>query len=204
MMLQRKRPIRIGNNWLRVLRYAIHAIAALWLVLVYYSALNGSLPGDPVQYLLDFSGIGALHFLLLSLTISPLAKMLKFSQLMRIRKTLGVYAAVYALFHFYTFTAYELQYEWLLILDEIIERPYITVGMIALLVLSTLLITSLDKLKRKMGKSWQSLHNFTYLALIAGLIHYLWSVKSNWYEPAIYIACGALLLFFRRKKILKR
>jgi len=136
-MLQRKRPIRIGNNWLRVLRYAIHAIGALWLVLVYYSALNGSLPGDPVQYLLDFSGIGALHFLLLSLTISPLAKMLKFSQLMRIRKTLGVYAAVYALFHFYTFTAYELQYEWLLILDEIIERPYITVGMIALLVLST-------------------------------------------------------------------
>ncbi|WP_371192996.1 sulfite oxidase heme-binding subunit YedZ [Glaciecola sp. SC05] len=196
-----KRPIRVANFWMLLLRYGIHAVSAIWLAWAYYQGISGNLPGDPVQYLLDFSGIGALHLLLLSLLVSPLAQGLKFSQLMRVRKTLGVYAAVYAIFHLYVFTAYELQYEWLLIIDEIIKRPYITVGMSALLILTALLITSFDRVRKRMGARWQSLHNFTYLAIILGCIHYLWSVKSNWYEPAIYISIALLLLIYRRKKI---
>lgn len=198
-----KRPIRVANYWMHLLRLSIHVIAAVWLMWIYYQGLNGMLPGDPVQYLLDFSGIGALHLLLLSLCISPLAQRLKFSQLMRIRKTLGVYSAVYALFHFYIFIGYELQYEWLLIADEIIKRPYITVGMTALVILFTLLLTSLNTIKKKMGSYWQRLHNLTYLALLLGCIHFLWSVKSDWYEPAIYIAIAALVISLRRKKIHK-
>lgn len=198
-----KKPIRIAAFWITALRILIHGICAIWLGWIYYQGLNGNLPGDPVQYLLDFSGIGALHLLLLSLLISPLAKMLKFGQVMRIRKTLGVYAAVYALFHLYVFIAYELQYEWLLIIDEIIKRPYITVGMGALLILFALLVTSLNKLKTMMGARWQSLHNFSYIAVLLACIHFLWSVKSDWYEPALYIAAAVLLLLHRRKKIQK-
>jgi sulfoxide reductase heme-binding subunit YedZ len=122
---------------------------------------------------------------------------------MRIRKTLGVYAAVYALFHFYVFIVYELQYEWLLIAEEIIKRPYITVGMTALLILVTLLFTSFDRVKKSMGTRWQSLHNLSYLAIMLGCVHFWWSVKSNWYEPAIYLAFAIVLLMHRRKKIQK-
>nr|WP_136252271.1 protein-methionine-sulfoxide reductase heme-binding subunit MsrQ [Ningiella ruwaisensis] len=202
-MMNLTTPVRVPSYGINALRYAIHVVAFCWLAWVYYLALNGSLDGDPVQYLLDFSGIGTLHLLMLSLLVSPIAMRFKFAQLMQIRKTLGVYAASYALFHFYVFTAYELQYEWKLILSEIVERPYITVGMVALLILSALLLTSLNKIKKRMGKNWQKLHNFTYLALILGCIHYLWSVKSDWYEPAIYIVLATILLLFRRKKIQK-
>jgi sulfoxide reductase heme-binding subunit YedZ len=116
---------------------------------------------------------------MLSLLISPLAQYFKFAQLIRIRKTLGVNAAVYAIFHVYVFVAYELKYEWLLILEEIIKRPYITVGMLAFLILSSLLVTSLQSIKKAMASKWQKLHNFIYPALILGCIHYLWSVKSD-------------------------
>jgi sulfoxide reductase heme-binding subunit YedZ len=182
-------------------RILIHAVSIVWLSGFYYQALSGQLSGDPVQHLLDFTGIGALNLILLSLIVSPLAQYLRFAQLMRVRKTLGVYAGVYALAHLYTFTAYELQFEWYLLASEIIERPYITVGMLALLILSALLITSLDKIKRLMGTKWQKLHNFVYIAVALGCLHYLWAVKSNVYEPLIYIALTVILLFLRRKKI---
>jgi sulfoxide reductase heme-binding subunit YedZ len=172
-------------------------------MLFYYQALNGQLRGDPVQHLLDFTGIGALHLILLSLCVSPLAQYFKFAQLMRIRKTLGVYASIYALAHLYAFVAYELQFEWLLVAAEIVERPYITVGMAALIILTALLVTSLDNIKRKMAGQWQKLHNFIYLAVGLACLHYLWAVKSEIYEPLIYMALAAVLLILRREKIKK-
>ncbi|WP_395343440.1 sulfite oxidase heme-binding subunit YedZ [Ningiella sp. W23] len=196
-----RKPLRVNKAFIFAFRVSIHLISAIWLGIVYYQALSGHLEGDPVQYLLDFSGIGTLHLLFASLLISPLAQWMKFQQLMRIRKTFGVYAALYALFHVWVFIAYELQFEWLLIASEIIERPYITVGALAALILIALLASSFEKIKKKMGSKWQKLHNFVYIAVIAGCIHYLWSVKSNWYEPAIYLSIATLLLLIRRKKI---
>jgi len=201
--LARRQPVRISQRWISLLRTLIHGVSSLWLITFYYLALNGQLKGDPVQHLLDFTGIGALHLILLSLCVSPLAQYFKFAQLMRVRKTLGVYAAFYALAHLYSFIAYELQFEWLLVAAEIIERPYITVGMAALTILTALLFTSLDKIKDKMGARWQKLHNFIYLAAGLACLHYLWAVKSAPYEPLFYIALTAVLLIFRREKIIK-
>ncbi|MFC4699284.1 sulfite oxidase heme-binding subunit YedZ [Glaciecola siphonariae] len=201
--LNSMRPIRISKGWINAGRALIHIISIAWLSVVYLDALSGELPGDPVQYLLDFSGIGTLHLLIMSLLISPMAQTFKFGQLVRLRKTLGVYAAVYALFHLYVFIAYELQYEWLLIAEEIIKRPYITVGMLALSILSVLLITSLQAIKARMGTAWQKLHNWVYLATILGCIHFLWSVKSNWYEPTAYLITALILISLRRKKLQK-
>jgi sulfoxide reductase heme-binding subunit YedZ len=199
----KRSPLRIAPSWVLLSRLLIHGISALWLAYIYYAAIEGNLPGDPVQYLLNFSGIGAIHLIMLSLLISPLAQYFKFAQLIRIRKTLDVYAAVYAIFHVYVFVAYELKYEWLLILEEIIKRPYITVGMLAFLILSSLLVTSLQSIKKAMASKWQKLHNFIYPALILGCIHYLWSVKSDWYEPTVYLILALGLLFLRKNKIKK-
>lgn len=199
----KRRPLRVSPPLILALRAFVHVVSSVWLIYVYQQALGGSLPGDPVQYLLDFTGIGALHLLMLSLLVSPFAQYLKFSQLMRIRKTLGVYAAIYALFHLYVFIAYELQYEWLLVLEEIIKRPYITVGMLAVVILSSLLLTSLEYFKKAMGKQWQKLHNFAYVAVLLGCIHYLWSVKSDWYEPTLYLSFALFLLLLRKDKIKK-
>ncbi|MGQ8363768.1 protein-methionine-sulfoxide reductase heme-binding subunit MsrQ [Glaciecola sp. 1036] len=202
---KRLKPIRIANFWISLTRYCIHGISLIWLIYAYYSALTGRVNGDPVEFLTNFSGIGTLNLLLLTLIVSPLARTLKFGQLVILRKTLGVYAAIYALFHFYIYIAYELEFEWLLIANEIIERPYITVGFVSLLLLSALLITSFTFLKRKMGTRWQKLHNWIYVACILGCVHFLWSVKSDISEPIIYSFLFLILLLteHRRQKFKK-
>jgi sulfoxide reductase heme-binding subunit YedZ len=196
-----KSPIRVRQQYILASRVLIHLTAAIWALFVWYQALSGKLSGDPVQHLLDFTGIGTLNLLLLSLSVSPIAKYLKFGQLIRLRKTLGVYAAVYGLLHFCVFIAFELQFEWKLILSEIIERPYISVGFIALLILSALLLTSFEPLKKKMGRSWQRLHRWAYVALALGLLHFLWSIKANELQPYLYIIIGTILLLTRKQKL---
>ncbi|MBT1449563.1 sulfoxide reductase heme-binding subunit YedZ [Glaciecola sp. XM2] len=198
-----KKPIRVHRGWLLAFRLMIHSIATVLLGLAYYNAINGNVSGDPVQYLLDFTGIGALNLMILSLLTSPAANTLKFAQLMVVRKTLGVYAAIYALAHLYAFTAYELQYEWGLVLSEIVERPYITVGMVALIILFVMLLTSFSAARMKLGKYWQRIHNFVYVAVLLGCLHFLWSVTSNWTEPSVYMGITLILLYLRRKKIQK-
>ena len=194
-------PIRIAKIYITFARVCIHATSLVWMFVVFQQAFIGTLDGDPVQYLTDFTGIGAINLLLLSLTVSPLAEFLKFGQIIVLRKTFGVYAAIYALSHLAVFIVFELQFEWGLIASEIVDRPYITVGFSALLILTALLATSFQTIKRKMGSTWQKLHRWVYIALVLALVHFLWSIKANELQPYIYICIGALLLFLRRKKI---
>lgn len=195
------KPIRLKSFYLSGFRFLIHLVALAWLCFVFVGAFAGKLPGDPVQYLLDFTGIGAFNFLLLSLLISPLSQKLKFAQLMVCRKTLGVYSAIYALAHLGTYIGFELQFEWSLIGNEIISRPYISVGMLSLFILTLLLITSLNFIKRKMRSKWQKLHNFAYLALCFTLLHFLMSTKSSDAQAYLYAVFTLVVLIFKRKKL---
>lgn len=199
--LSARSPIRLKPVYMLAARLCIHAVSAVWLIYILGLGFSGGLSGDPVQYLLDFTGIGTLNLLLLSLTISPIAQYAKFGQLIVLRKTLGVYAAIYALSHLGVFIAFELQFEWALIISEIIERPYITVGFAALLILSALLLTSFTSVKQRMGKTWFRLHKWVYVALGLGLLHFLWSIKANELQPYIYIVLGFILLFIRKQKL---
>lgn len=194
-------PLRANKNLIRVLQFSFHCTAIIWLIWVFYAGFTAQLPGDPVQYLLDFTGIGALNLLVASLVVSLLAQYLRFAQIMVFRRPIGVYSAIYALAHFIVFIAFELQFEFGLIVAEIIDRPYITVGFIGFLILTSLALTSFPKIKRKMGKSWQKLHNLSYLAVLLACLHFFWLVKSSLIEPLIYIAIALTLLILKRKKI---
>ena len=195
------KPLRVNSKLIKTFQLSLHLVTVLWLVWVFYAGFTAQLPGDPVQYLLDFTGVGALNLLVASLSISVIAQMLKFGQIMVLRRPLGVYSAIYALAHFFVFIAFELQFELGLILSEIIDRPYITVGFFGFLILSTLAWTSFPIIKKKMGKSWQKVHNLSYLAIILACLHFLWLVKASWIEPAIYLALAISLLLLKRKKI---
>ena len=188
---------------MKLVRFSLHMVALVWLLLVFYKGFNDQLGGDPVQALLDFTGIGALNLLIVSLMVSPLAQGLKFGQLIALRRPIGLYSAFYAFSHFLVFIAFELQFEMQLVVAEIIDRPYITVGFVAILVLLTLAFTSVPAIKKRMGSRWFTLHSFSYLAVVLGCLHYLWLVKSTWYEPAIYLAFSLFLVYLRRKKIQK-
>ena len=183
------------------LKIIIHLSAFLPLANLYYQGIADDLGVDPVETVINFTGIGALNLLLITLTITPLANVLKQGYLVQTRRVLGLYAFVYALCHLVNFIAFELQFDGALFISEVIKRPYISVGMVAFLLLSALAITSLNSLKRKMGNSWQRLHNLSYVIIILVIIHFYWSVKSSLISPILYFVLAAILLLFRYKKI---
>jgi len=184
-----------------VLKIIIHLAASLPLLNLYFLAFNDQLGADPVQHVIHFTGIGAFNLLLITLFISPLAKKFKQGYLLQVRRLLGLYTFSYAFMHLLNFIAFDLQFAWSLFINEIIKRPYITIGMLAFILLSFLAITSHNSLKRKMGKSWQRLHNYSYLIAILVSIHFYWSVKSEIISPLFYLLLTLTLLALRYKKI---
>jgi sulfoxide reductase heme-binding subunit YedZ len=184
-----------------ILKVLIHLASLIPLVNLYFLAFQDELGADPVESVIHFTGIGALNLLLLTLCVTPVAKVTKQGFLLQTRRLLGLYAYTYALFHLFNFLAFEVQFDGALFLGEVIKRPYITVGMAAFLLLTALAITSINKLKRKMGKSWQRLHNANYLIIILVTIHFYWSVKSELTSPLFYFAIAIILLLFRYQKI---
>ncbi|MDG1751410.1 MAG: protein-methionine-sulfoxide reductase heme-binding subunit MsrQ [Thalassotalea sp.] len=193
---------KVNNNRIVFsLKVAIHVISLFLLSNLYFQAVSDNLGADPVEAVLHFTGIGAFNLLILSLIISPLAQHFKWAFLLKIRRLLGLYSFTYALCHLLSFLAFEVQFDWSLFISEIIERPYITVGMLAVVILLLLTITSLSLIKKKMGRNWQQLHNWVYLALCLVALHFYWSVKSEIIEPSIYIAISLLLIYLRKNKI---
>lgn len=191
------------NNTTKVylLKIIIHLSALLPLMNLYALAFTDELGADPVESVIHFTGIGAFNLLLLTLCVSPVAQFFKQGYVLQTRRLLGLYAYTYALFHLLNFLAFEVQFDGVLFLNEVIKRPYITIGMLAFILISALAITSLNTLKRKMGKSWQSLHNFNYVIVVLVGIHFYWSVKSELSSPIMYFLITLVLLFFRFKKI---
>jgi len=190
-----------NKNKTIILKVFIHLSALIPLVRLYYLAFNDGLGADPVEAVIHFTGIGTFNLLLITLLVSPLAKKFKQAFLMNTRRLLGLYAFTYALCHLLNFLAFEVQFDLTLFFNEVIKRPYITIGMAAFILLSILALTSVNVLKKKMGKSWQTLHNFTYLIVILVAIHFYWSVKSEIIEPSIYIMFVMVLLAIRGEKI---
>lgn len=183
-----------------LLKLFIHITALALILTQYYLAITDQIGGDPVQVIIHFTGIGALNLLLLTLCISPIAKYTKQSWLMKSRRVLGVYSFVYALCHVLNFWAFEIQFNIALFISEVFERPYITLGLLSFIVLLLLTLTSLSRVQRKMGRKWQTLHNFVYVALLLAAIHFYWSSKSELIEPSIYFFVSVLLLSLRHKK----
>ena len=193
--------ITVSQKAIPYLKALVHLAALYPIVNLYYQAINDRLGADPVEAVIHFTGIGAINLLLLSLSISPAAKFFKIGALIHFRRMIGLYAFVYALCHILNFLFFEVQFDLQLFIDEIFERPYITVGMTAFLFLTALAVTSTAKTRRKMKKNWQKLHNFTYLIVLLGAVHFYWSVKSEIIEPLIYFAFYVMLMGFRHQKV---
>lgn len=199
----KRKPLRFTDLQIVAIKVFIHVLAIGFVGNMLYLTITDKIAGDPVDALLHFSGIGSLHFLLLCLLVSPTAKFFKAAGLIRIRRLLGLYAFFYACLHLLSFVFFELQLEWGLILTEIVDRPFITVGFVAWLLLLSLTLTSTKGIQRRMGRRWQSLHNWIYMIAPLIVIHFYWSVKSNIFEPILYAVALTLLLWLRKDKILK-
>lgn len=198
------RPARLARPQILVGKTLIHLLLLGMLAFQFQLGLTDQLGADPVQALLNFTGLNAIHLLLITLLVSPAAKHLPCADLLKYRRLLGLYVFVYAMAHLATYILFELQLNWPLVGSEIIKRPYITVGFAALLILAALSVTSLNNIRRRMGRRWQKLHNLIYLCVPLALLHYSWSQKVVLAEPLIYWAIAILILILRKDKFRMR
>lgn len=196
----KKKPLRLAVWQRRSLKGIIHVLALGYLVWLFFAGITDQLGPDPVNTLINETGTWAIHFLLLTLTLSPLAKWLPSPEPMQFRRMIGVYTFVYALAHLFTYVLFELQLDMALVASEIVSRPYIIVGMLALILLLALTATSFKRIQRNMGRKWQKLHNSIYIILPLALLHFSWSQKTFWQEPVWYWMLGILLMSPRIKR----
>ncbi len=167
------------------------------------NALRGTLGANPVEYITHFTGLTALTFLLITLSVTPARRLSGVSGLIQLRRMLGLYAFFYALLHF---AMYSLDQTYLsgtglslaAIGEDIAKRPYITVGFTAFLMLIALASTSTNGMVRRLGgKRWRRLHQLVYVAAALGVLHFLWLVKADVRQPATYGLVLVGLLSFR-------
>jgi sulfoxide reductase heme-binding subunit YedZ len=186
------------------LLFAVCAAPAVWMVLGMLAALGKisfgmDLGADPVSRLIHACGITALRLLLITLAVTPLRMLTGWNQLIRLRRMLGVFAFFYVLLHFTAYAWLDQDLNLAAIGADIVKRPYITIGMAGLLLLIPLAVTSTNRMMRRLGRRWTTLHKLVYVIAVLGLWHFWWQVKKDIREPLMYVLIFAVLMAFRLK-----
>ena len=175
-------------------------IPFIWLLL---KVFQNDLGPDPAQALSIETGEWTLRFLLLTLAITPFRQIFRMTEIARLRRMIGLFAFFYASIHFLSWMAFILGFRWLAIAEELVERPYITVGFLAYAILFLLGVTSTNSMVRRLGKNWKRLHKFVYAASILAIVHLLWILRTDVTEAVIYGVLLAILLGYRILRKLK-
>jgi sulfoxide reductase heme-binding subunit YedZ len=198
---------------IRWIKIAVFVLCLLPVALEFRLFLKDDLGANPVEHITHMTGDWALRFLVITLCVTPLRKLLGQPSLIKFRRMLGLFAFFYACLHF---TTYCWLYAWLeaqavgtsfwaVVWADLAKRPYITMGFFGLLCLVPLAVTSTAGWIRRMGgKRWQMLHRLTYAAAAFGVIHYYWLVKSDVRKPLMYGAMVGVLLLFRAVLAMRR
>jgi sulfoxide reductase heme-binding subunit YedZ len=183
----------------RIWKPLIFLICLVPAILVVTDALEltGRLGANPVEEIQDRFGIWALRFIMVTLAVTPLRRLTGWNWLTRFRRMFGLFTFFYVLMHFLTWLFLDQGLLLSAILEDIVERPFITIGFAALLLLTVLAATSTNGMRRRLRKRWQTLHNATYVIGILGVWHYWWQVKKDITEPLIYAVILAVLLSAR-------
>lgn len=155
------------------------------------------LGANPIEKVLLHSGWWTLTLLLVSLAITPLRRVTGRNELIKLRRPLGLFAFFWATVHFGIYLGLDQVFEWTFIWEDIAERPFITVGFAAWVILLALAFTSTKGWIRRLGKRWTLLHRGVYLAALLGVIHYYWRVKADTREPLIFAAVFIGLMALR-------
>ncbi|MCF6227001.1 MAG: sulfoxide reductase heme-binding subunit YedZ [Xanthomonadales bacterium] len=185
---------------IRLLKTLVFAACLIPFVLLGLAAFNlagQSLGANPIEELLHQLGLWGLRFLLFTLAITPLRQLSGKTWLLQLRRMLGLFSFFYILLHFLSYAILDQGLSYIAIIEDIVERPYITLGMIALLMLIPLAISSTNGWMRRLGRRWKKLHQLVYVIAILGVWHFFWQVKLDTREPLIYAGILSVLLGYR-------
>jgi sulfoxide reductase heme-binding subunit YedZ len=180
-----------------LLRIATFAAACLPAAALVYGFYTNDLTANPGDYITDQTGSWTLALLVISLTVTPLRRLTGWNELIRLRRMLGLFAFFYATLHMLTWVVLFHYFDLTFMIEDVVERPFITVGMATFLILLALAVTSNRFAIRRLGRRWQRLHRLVYVAAIGGVVHFWWLVKADTTEPQRWAAAVAVLLTFR-------
>jgi methionine sulfoxide reductase heme-binding subunit len=185
-------------NDVRFNKILLSVNALVPLALLFFDAFRGRLGANPIEFFLRATGVLTLTFLLVTLAVTPLRRLTGRNDLVKYRRMLGLYAFFYAVLHLVTYSIFDKSLDLPAIVGDVIQRPFIAVGMLALVLLIPLAVTSTNAwVKRLGGKNWARLHKLSYPIAILGVLHFWMIVKSDVFYPAIFGMVLLLLLGWR-------
>ena len=182
------------GRWLKPVAFALSIAPLVFLV---QGVFAGSLGPNPVEALTDHTGTLAIRFLLIGLALTPLRFWIGNVWPVRLRRMIGLFAFFYAVLHVAIYAALDRELDLALVFEDLTERPFVMAGFLALLVLIPLAASSPRRVARRLGRRWQSLHRWVYLAAAAAVVHYVWLAKGDLLEPYVYLALLGWLLGWR-------
>ncbi len=192
------------------LQVAMHIYAWSVLVMLIYKYFTNDLSADPVQYLERRTGHHAVALLILSLACTPLNTLFKWSELLKRRRALGLYAFMYATIHILIYLDLDFGLAWSFILQNFTQDPRLIVGLTAFLLLIPLAWTSFDVWKKRLGKNWKRLHTFVYAIVPLAVLHFAWNKKGDIFalqgdiaQPLAYALIVIVLLIMRISRVRK-
>jgi methionine sulfoxide reductase heme-binding subunit len=178
-------------------RVAAWALGVVPLAFAVKWTLESRLGPNPVEFLEHYTGDWTLRLLLTTLAMTPLRKLTRMSEPIRVRRVLGLWSYAFLCLHFSIYLGFDLGLSVVQLGADLVKRTYITLGFMAWLMLLPLAITSTSAWQRRLKRRWITLHQLIYPAAILGAIHYLWLVKADTREPLIYLGVLLSLLAFR-------
>ena len=192
----------LSSKWTKV---AVFLVCLVPLGAIAWPFLRGEVIPNPVEFLQHSTGDWTLRFLVFTLAITPLRRMLRLPELIRFRRMLGLFAFFYVCLHFLTYIGPDQSFDLAGMWRDVAKRPYITVGFIGFVLLIPLAITSTAGWIRRLGgRRWQMLHRAIYISAVSGVIHYYWQVKSDVRRPVFYGVLVGVLLLWRLVDFLRR
>lgn len=180
------------------IKAAVFASALVPLARLGWLALRGGLGANPIEYITRSTGWWTLSFLLITLCVTPIRRLTGWNWLIKLRRTLGLYAFFYGALHLTTYFWLDQFFDWMEITKDILKRPFITVGFSAMALMIPLAVTSTNAMIRRLGgKRWQMLHRLVYLISVLGVVHFWWLVKKDVREPLIFVLILVVLFALR-------
>ena len=192
----------LSSRWTKVFAFALCLVPLgllLWrLFLLWKNGYDPELTANPIEYITHKTGDWTIRFILITLGVTPLRKLLNQPKLTRYRRMLGLFAFFYGFLHLMTWMWLDKFFSVPEMVKDVVKRPYITAGMTGFALMIPLAITSTAGWVRRLGFArWQALHRLVYFTALAGVIHYYWLVKSDIRLPVMYGAILAVLMSYR-------
>ena len=167
---------------LKWLTWLVGLAPTAWLAVGFFRETLGA---NPIEKVILVEGRWALGFLLATMAVTPVRRLLGWNQVVRLRRLMGLFAFYHACVHFMAYVGLDQFFALAYIVEDVLERRFITAGFISLVLLVPLAVTSTKGWIRRLGKRWRRLHRLAYVAAALGVLHFFWKVRADTFWPLV-------------------